>query len=324
MPQHLETYLDEKKSTIARLQQRPIILKWMESAPMKGSLEVIDKHVEYLDSKPGGRGKLQQWLLSSDRNFYEITAERYILWYLRQQNEDIHDNLSEQGIDGHMDTPNGTVGIEVTSLSAFIAESIFIERLTEMCRQDSRLRGRGFDLTYSWDRIQACEQDEEIYIYIRQVAEALASQDGEKLEQLQVDVKYEDDYPGNIVWHVRNSDSYPWFDRITRRLTPKLQTNSKVRQLSTYQRNLVFVGINHLSPINGMFPDLFRYLAGVDGYNPHEEMIESLENCWSDTLPTLQNVNGICYFFYSLDQETPFYPLRMFWRSPADQIYINL
>jgi hypothetical protein len=238
---------------------------------------------------------------------------------LRQKNLTIRDHLNTKGVDAYLDTPDGRIGIEVTTLTAFFAEWVFIERLAEFCWQDERLTGQGFDITYSYKHIQICTQGNTIYDYVKRVGKAIATYDKEALANLQVTVKFIDNHPGYFSWSIEDADTYPWYDTLTSDLTQKLQGKRKAGELSNCERNLVFVGINYVSPTNWALPRLFGYLEPRESYSPYKSTVGALESYWIEMLPTLHNLIGICYFVYDLRQEDPFYPLRIFWRSEADR-----
>ena len=99
---------------------------------MRQPLTIIDKFVANLlgPRHPGGTKKLEHWLLTSDKDFNAITAERYIINYLQQRNRGIVDNLLTDGVDAYLDCCGSTIGIEITTLNGFIADWILLERLT--------------------------------------------------------------------------------------------------------------------------------------------------------------------------------------------------
>ena len=115
----------------------------------------------------------------------------------------------------------------------------------------------------------------------------------------------------SIVWNYDNADKFPIFQLLTKGLISRLE--EKKKQLSTHQKNLVFVGVNHLGPINWMTPnDLFE----------NGRYDENIQNFLSVNLPP--NVIGVCYYYYSIDREGPFFPLKIFWREENNKIPINL
>ena len=93
--------------------------------------------------------------------------------------------------------------------------------------------------------------------------------------------------------------------------------------LSKLDRNIIFVGINHSMPSNYVVPMLFDEL-GKDEIISYSDEIEEIRKYWGSHMSDLNNVIGICYFFYSLNSEAPFYPLKIFWRSDTDKVAINL
>jgi hypothetical protein len=92
MTDNIQHFLESHENKIKDLKPRPIVVRWMQSQGMRQSLEIIDKKVGQLLNR-GATQKLNQWLLAGDENFNAITAERYILDYLKQKNENLDDNL---------------------------------------------------------------------------------------------------------------------------------------------------------------------------------------------------------------------------------------
>lgn len=90
-------FLKNKDARIKRLDHLPLITHWLSSPTMEESLTILDKKVGILldNFSKGGEGKLNQWLLSNDIDFCTLTAERYIIDYLKSKNQNIKDN------DGH-------------------------------------------------------------------------------------------------------------------------------------------------------------------------------------------------------------------------------
>jgi hypothetical protein len=290
---------------------------------MKASMEIINRHFEYLLEREGGVGKAEQWLLADDRNFNAITAERYIINYLQKKNKNVVDCLRPNGIDAYLNTGDSPVGIEITTLNSFLGEWIFIERLRQVLIEGNCPRENSIEIKYSYLRINTVTNGGTIYDYIRQVGRAILSCDMQALSELEVSVERIDDIQGGgIVWELLDGENIPWFDYLTNELYAKLKGNAKVRQLKEHPRNLVFVGINYSSPSNGIFPSIFGDLRNSSALLPPE--LQEIEEYWYSYMFDLTNVIGICYFAYTLDSEIPFYPLKIFWRSKVDQIAINL
>ena len=224
--------------------------------------------------------------------------------------------MKPEGIDGFIANDDGRIGVEITTLNGFVGEWIFVERLTEFLDEQNYLTiNRGLEISYSHARIQLAVQGKMIDDYIKKIGWAILSNDTSTLAEMMISINLHDRGP-YISFNIDDTDSFPWFRYITQDLQSKLQQKSKVQQLAKQNRNIVFVGLNHTSPSNGVFPRIFQNLA--DGE------IQELSDFWVSTMPNLTNVIGICYFFYSLDSEMPFYPLKVFWRSEEDKIEINL
>jgi hypothetical protein len=293
----------------------------MKLPSMKESLAYIDRQVEYL-CQNGGKKKLEEWFLSGDRNFNAITAERYVINYLRQKNHNVVDNLSTTGIDAVLKNGSSDVGIEVTTLNGFVAEWIFTQRLTQFLAGSGFLGDKCLDITYSHKKISD-EPLTRLYNYVEQAGTAIVSEDNQLLSELDLSVEVSTRTTHCISWHPDDSgDDFPWFRYITDDLHWKLRARNKSQQLERFPRNLVFIGLNHLSPVNWAFPGIFEDL-GRDG-GRYDSEIQAIGDYWASHLSTLTNVAGICYFFYSLDRETPFYPLKVFGRADSDGVSINL
>lgn len=312
-----------RKVSVSKKNPPPIIVHWLESPSMEKPLAIIDKRVEYLLNKKGGAKKAKQWLLVDDKNFNAITAERYIINYLLQKNENIIDSLRPNGIDAYLDGINSRVGIEITTLNSFLGEWILVERLPPLLHEHNFLDENSLDITFSFQRINIETNGETINDYIKQVGRAILSSNMLALSDLEISVERIDNIlGGGISWHLRDSDNVPWLDYLTERLYSKLKDKKKEKQLREFPRNLVFVGINHSSPPDGIFPRVFEYMGNND-VRFHPE-IQEIEKYWASHMSDLTNVIGICYFFYHLSSETPFYPLKIFWRSEEDKIQILL
>lgn len=321
MTKTIELYLDQRKNKVKGIEPSPIILKWLNSQCMKKPLAIINEQVEYL-MKNGGKKKIDQWFLTNDRNFNSITAERYIISYLRKQNRNIIDNLRTDGIDAYLNDEKSPVGIEITTLNGFVASWIFVERLTELLDSSGFLCDKGLELICSHRRIWDASRDGSINKFVKLANAAIESNNIENLSSLNLSVEFQHVFPGSISFSFKNSDDFPWFQYITDDLSQKLQKKSKANQLKNYSRNIVFVGVNHLSPGNWAFPGIFRDLGSDEKRFKSE--IQELRDYWLTNMASLTNVIGICYFFYSLDNEAPFYPLKIFWRSEEDKIDITL
>jgi hypothetical protein len=203
-----------------------------------------------------------------------------------------------------------------------VANWVLVERLTQLLDKHGFLSDKGLDIAYSHKRIQEATQGGTIYEYLKQASRAIVSNDDRALTALDLSVEFQYDFPGSISFKFDNSDDFPWFQYITDDLNSKLREGSKAKQLQEFSRNFVFVGVNHLSPGNWAFPNIFEDM--VSGEKHYRSEIQELRDYWGSHMASLTNVIGICYFFYSIDREIPFYPLRIFWRSEDDKIAIKL
>ena len=321
MTHNIQRFLKAHNDKMKGLQPHPMVVRWLQWPVMIHSLEIIDKHIGYL-LHHGAIAKLNQWFLAGDENFNSITAERYILAYLRQRNENLEDNLTAEGIDGFLEDEFGRVGVEITTLNGFIGDWIFVERLTEFLDEQNYLTmNSGLEISYSHARIRRAAQGKVIYDFVRKTGEAILSNDTQALSEMKIFV-HPHNRGASISFDIDDTDSFPWFRHITQDLQSKLQEKSKGQQLAQQTRNIVFVGLNHSSPSNWAFPGIFEDLA--NGELRYHSEIQEIREFWASTMPSLANLVGVCYFFYSLPSEVPFYPLKFFWRSEKDKIAINL
>jgi hypothetical protein len=287
---------------------------------------IIDKKIHYLrnNKETGGQGKLNEWFLSKEENdnrFLNITAERYIIDYLRLKNSNIVDNLRRQGVDAELDCGNRRVGIEVTTLNGFIAAWIFQERLLEYFeRKGFNTKGK-ISIQYNVERIKNEEQKKNIYNYIENVANAIIGDDFNFLNNLEIKINIKKGRNFCIIWKHNKDKNYPWHRYLTDTLLEKFNEKGKRRQLMKNKRNIIFVGVNEFAPSNWAIPRIFREI-GCGGISYQNE-IDRIEKFWSNSnIP--QYITGICYFYYSLDREDSFYPLKIFWRNEKEKIKMNL
>jgi hypothetical protein len=119
----------------------------------------------------------------------------------------------------------------------------------------------------------------------------------------------------------REMDS-PWLRFLTEDLFQKITEANKKAQLKENAKNLIFVGVNNIAPSNPAIPSIFEEI-GRGGLSYTKE-IDHIRDFWRGVLHTHNQISGICYFCYSLEQEEPFYPLKIFWRDDTERINLNL
>lgn len=292
--------------------RKPIIASWIDRPSMAHCVKVLDKKVGHLLAK-GARGKLRQWLLSDDRDFNNITAERYVMDYLRLKNPNLKENIFDTGtssVDGTLHAEGREIGVEITALNSSISDWIFSERLILLLNELGFYPEYNLTVSYDWEHIREEMKRNAIYTYIEKLGNAIVSSDTMLLHDLGVTCGQSRLKTSEIAWDCGNADTFPILKQITKDLISKL-SESKKKQLSIFKENIVFVVVNHL-PLNWMNPDIF--MRDTCDSNIQKE-IEGL-------LP--QNVIGICYYNYSLSQETPYYPLKIFWRNGHARLSINL
>lgn len=299
-------------------------MKWMNFPSMKESLEIIDKKVAYLlqQYQVGGESKLIQWFLADDLNFVTITAERYIIDYLKTINSNVEDNLSKKGIDATLQLGDEKVGIEVTTLNGSFAEWILKERLAELLYSKNVIDNKTLRVAYDYERIMKETQQNRIYQYIEDLGDAIAMEDHESLKTLDVSIEIEYRWSGYINWSRGNADNFPWLRYLTNDLFSKLSDSNKNNQLKRYEKNIIFIGVNHIAPSNWTIPSIFLEIGC--GGNSYNLQIESIESFWIKTMQNYNSIKGICFFCISIDKEAPFYPLRILWRDKKEILPINL
>ena len=210
MTHNIHSFLKAHNDKMKGLQPHPIVVRWLQWPRMIQSLEIIDKHISYL-LHHGAIAKLNQWFLAGDENFNSITAERYILAYLRQRNDTLEDNLTAEGIDGFLDDEFGRIGVEITTLNGFIGDWIFVERLTEFLDEQNYLTmNSGLEISYSHARIQLAAQGKLIYDFVRKTGEAILSNDTQALSEMKISVHPHNRGP-SISFDIDDTDSFPWF-----------------------------------------------------------------------------------------------------------------
>ncbi len=299
-------------------------MKWINSSSMKESLEIIDKKVAHLlqQFQVGGESKLIQWFLTDDMNFVTITAERYIIDYLKTKNSNIEDNLRKEGIDAILRLGDEKVGIEVTTLNGFFAEWILIERLSEMLNSKKVIDDKTLRVTYNYERIMRETQQNRMHQYLENMSTAIAAGDYETLKTLEVSIEIERRWSGVISWDRSNADNFPWFRYLTDDLFTKLSDVSKKRQLMSYEKNIIFIGVNHIAPSNWAIPSIFEEIG--HGGASYSVQINGIESFWYKIMQNCHYIKGICFFCISIDKDVPFYPLRVLWSDEKEILPINL
>lgn len=297
---NIRAYLQKKKSNIENdWKNRPIVLGWLGKASMKDSLSVMDKKVKCLMGKRDG--KIRDWFLSGDRNFYAITAERYIMDYLKSKNQSLVDNFSKQGgPDGMLQGDKEDIGIEVTTVNGFVADSIFQEKLLLYLEEKGYDLSKTYEISYDYERVNEeikKKDNSALYDYIETVGCNIIRNDSGELKKLHVTWNVTDRKNGYIVWEKNAADRFPVMEYLTYRLISPLKKGKK-QQLSRLQKNLVFVGANHCGPPNPLNPRLFQEMTC--GGSSCRRQIDSIQDYLSRNLP--ESVIGLCYYIYSLDQ----------------------
>lgn len=326
MYENINKILKLKDDKIKKMSRSPAIVRWLSLERMRESLTILDKKVGYLleNFSKGGEGKLNQWLFTNDINFCTITAERYIIDYLISKNECIEDNLKPEGIDAKLLNSNTNLGIEITTINAFIAQWIYTERLTEIITTQCFLQNKSITIKNSPLRLatEIKNNDKKLLEYIDQVAESILENDKVSLKNLDIEIEIDTGTTGYILWESTNKNNFPWLKYLTTDLLQKLTSKAKDRQLRKLPNNIIFVGVNNIAPPNWVIPHIFDEIG--NGGLSYTRQIEHIKQFWREELKHHSHILGICYFCYSLDSEKPFYPLEIFWRDELNTITIDL
>ena len=312
---HIRDFLLQHERKIGILPRRPIIEAWLDRPSMAGCIQVLDEKVAYLLGKNGGRAKCCQWFLSGDNDFNAITAERYVLDYLRSKNPDLRENLRNKGVDAQLRVNGDTIGIEVLALQCDLGEWVFCEQLPRLLLMIGCGQDRTLTITFSSQRLNVEYQNGGMEPYLEKAVRAIRTQDRELLGRLDLSISIEPG-PGIIVWNAKPPDAENWFDILTRNLLNKLTAPQKANQLKRFSRNIVFVGVNQAAQVNWAIPRIFEEIG--TGANCYRPQIQCIERFWCAQLAVI----GLCYFVYSLDQREPFYPLRILWQGQNDAVTI--
>lgn len=324
-----EKYIEKNKKKNLEWDKKPIIFYWIENPSMNNSINAIEKKCKYLieqkDEIKGGTNKLEEWLFGSDLQFYTITAERFIIDYLKERNgENLLDNLqksNKSNVDAALRVNNETIGIEITTINSFIADWIFKERLS-IYLQERYKDIDTLEIEYSPETIKHHQIDflSNNYEFIKEVGLKIIKKDIKGLKELGISVTYSNRPSSCVVWrHTESNTNKEMMTVLTEDiLKKKIEGNKKKKkQLSIHNKNLLFVGINQLQDEYPLLPNIFdKAKLSLENYRKH------LRDYYSNHLPDY--LSGICFFFYYLEQKKPFYPLEIFWRKKAEKIKINL
>lgn len=318
---NIRAYLNSKKNKIEdNWKKRPIIMDWLEYDSMNSALSIIDSKVKHLCGLSDK--KLHEWFLCGDESFCHITAERYIIDYLHTRNINIVYNLSKHGgPDAILKCNDGEVGIEVTTINGFIADWIFQERLLCYLKEKEYPLDNGHQITYNYERLNTeikGNNNSAIYDYIEKIGENIIRGDSTALQQMQVTWQKTDSRTGIIIWEHNTAEKFPIMKYLTQQSVSILK--GKSNQLSKYRNNIVFIGVDLCSPHNSLTPRIFAEMGGDNLLYQNE--IGYIQDYLAKNLPA--SVLGLCYYIYDIEKETPFYPLRMFWRNENYKIDINL
>jgi len=321
---NIDRFLKNKDARIKRLTLLPLITHWLSSPTVEESLIILDKKVGNLlaNFSKGGEGKLNQWLLSNDIDFCTLTAERYIIDYLKSKNKNIKENLCPNGIDANLINGKQNVGVEVTTLNGFVSDWIFTERLAQIISSQNFLKDKAVRIKHSPLRLLTEFRKNNLYNYIEQVAKGIFVNNLKLLRGLNIKLEIERRWVGCIAWEITSDHDFPWLKFLTDDLLQKLTTANKKRQLKVNPKNLIFIGVNNIAPSNWAIPSIFDEI-GRGGIS-YTQQIDHIKKFWHQALHPLNHIFGICYFCYSLDREEPFYPLKIFWRDEAEKIVLNL
>ncbi len=304
MANELQAFLESHRSS---RQRESLALRWTRLPSMAQSVSLLDKKVAELEGLPGGMAKLREWFLSDDAKLTSITAERYVIDYLRRCNPQFIDLLQGNDVDGVLHTSAGKIGVEVTTLNRQIGDWIFIERLTQLLDDRGQLTGRAIEICRDPGKIPSTAP-RLIDQYIDRVAECFESRPID-CSGLGIEIVVRPG-SGTVAWHDTTegaSDPAAYFELLTDGILHRIE--AKANQLDR-PHNVLIVGVNH-HPTLWYLPGLFQQMGGQEHHLG--EMVAEIATFWAENIPA--HVEGVVYYVYDLSKEQPYYPLRMFGNS---------
>ncbi|MFA6522718.1 MAG: hypothetical protein WCT24_03965 [Patescibacteria group bacterium] len=276
---------------------------------MSTCLTIINKKIGYL--LPIARGKANEWF-SDDRTLTQITAERYLLDYLRSKNPSLLENFKGGGVDAFLPFNTGKVGVEVTTINKSIDEWVFHERLLMYLDSNNFDKPISVEVRYKLSDLFLMSQIKEFSL-IEKVGNMIINESYGEINGINI-TKIND--VGSYISWCSEQEDYNFFSTIETKLNEIFI--QKATQLKNNDANLLFVGTNQL-PTNEFYPEIIRELKNPDRFIKE---IEALERMIQSTLP--KYVLGLCFFEYSLDKEYPFYPLKIIWKDFSNTIPISI
>lgn len=306
---NLELYFKNKSFRSSDWKSFPIILRWMQVGRMDEALKIIDKKVGYLLTL-NVRKKVEEWF-SDDKHIIQTTAERYILDYLRNRNTNYEENFSGNGVDAYLNKSGEKIGIEATTINKTLTEELFRERLLMYLHLKGYKRRERIEISCSIDKLIPIG----FYIYdlIEDIGNVILQNTGNVKD---VSIIKSQAPVGYISWGIKENSNFNLLDFLDKRLSEII--TSKQAQLSKNSKNILFIGVNEL-PIDHLNPEIFKQATKPEFL---EQELKVLEDIISKNLP--DNILGICFFVYSIDQEKPYYSLRIFWKDNSNTISINI
>lgn len=304
---NLNNYFSTRKFDENNWETYPIVLRWMDIGHMQNAIGILDSKVDYLLKH--SRSKLNEWF-SSDSSLTQITAERYILDYLRLLNINLHESFTGGGVDAFLDMNKKHIGLEVTTINSATPEWILNERLLMFLDKNKYDKHDGIEISYSLDDISNINYS---YQVIRQIGEKILH--GEYGSIGNISIKKIKKSGAFISWN-QIAKPYNLFGFLEKRILQIL--NDKSTQLSSLDSNILLIGVNQL-PHHEYAQCLIREIREPKRF---EEEVKHIDSMIKNILPS--NVIGVVFFTYTLDSVSPMYPLRIFWRDIDNQINICL
>ena len=286
----------------------PIILRWLEKPTMSESVKIIDEKVGYLLSQSGGIFKLKEWFLSDDKHLVTTTAERYILDYLRRLNPTMNDILTGNDVDASIEISGQDYGIEVTCFLDTIAEWILIERIQQYIEQNKIILTSGLRISANLQALQKFSYltKSEQCAVIAELSSHIEDQNTFSFQGITI-TKDSSPNPGIISWEFEQ-DGYDPFNDLLKDLSNKINTKSS--QLNKRKSNILFVSVGSM-PTNWLFPSIFSEIKKPSRWkNEAADLEKKVLEIIDGT-----SVKGVCFFVYSLNKTTPFYPLKLITRD---------
>jgi hypothetical protein len=293
----------------------PLIADWITRPSMQSYLIQFESIAKDLYSKEGGRSKIKDWIMTDDQQFYSTTAELFLIKYLKLRKNSIENNLVNSGPDAIYNNIGDEIGIEIKTLNDLTPLWIFRERFTNEVK-------KGNVKIDSYLRIYVKPREARSYLNnFNEIIKLFNDRDYETLRATyHFDCELEpESYSEDVIWKEIEIDQIDWFSLLTRKVFSII--NEKGAQLTKFKRNVVFVCLNNIID-NWALPGTFDELSsGGISYIPQ---IDAITSYWKENLSHHDNIIGVSYFYFDLNNLVHYTPLHIFWHDDGMKIKINL